>query len=286
MPIPVPGAVAEALRRQTVHIQVGRGRAQGVGSGVVIARERVITNAHVVGGERLSLEAWDGKEVTASCLRLDPRRDLALLTAPGLQAEPATLGDSDRLRSGAPVFAVGNPLGFVGAVSSGVVHAVGSLGGLAWIQADLRLAPGSSGGPLADFHGQVLGINTMVVGTRTMSNGLALAIPSRAVQSFLMRASSGRALGVTVRPVELEGGKFGIMILEITPGSPAFVASLLPGDILTGADGRAFRSLDDLQFAIDTAPGALLHLDFYRGGQRKLRRVAVRLVPRQVSTAA
>lgn len=176
MPIPVPGSVAEALRKQTVHIQVGRGRGRSAGSGVIIGPERVITNAHVVRGQNLRVEAWDGPDLSASCLKLDVHRDLALLSAPGLRAEPACLRDSDGLRAGTAVFAVGNPLGFVGAVSSGIVHAIGSLAGLAWIQADLRLAPGNSGGPLADFHGQVLGINTMV-----MSGGLALAVPSRAV---------------------------------------------------------------------------------------------------------
>lgn len=279
MPLAVPGGVAEALRRQTVRINVGRGRSGG--SGVVIGPERVITNAHVVQGEPLALEAWDDKELPASCLRLDRHRDLALLSAPRLEAEPACLGDSDRLRSGAPVFAVGNPLGFVGAVSSGMVHAIGPWGGLAWIQADVRLAPGSSGGPLADFRGQVVGINTMIV-----SGGLAMAIPSQAVQSFLMRAKGGRSLGVVVRPVESEAGKLGIMILEISANSPAAAASLLPGDILAGADGRLFRSLDDLQFAIDNAPHAVLHLDFHRGGQQKLRQVAVRLASEQVPTAA
>ena len=281
MPIPVPGRVAEALRRQTVQVQVGGGRGRSGGSGVIVGHERVIPNAHVVRGEPLSVEAWDGREVAASCLRLDRHRDLALLSAPHLQAEPACLGDSDRLRTGTPVFAVGNPLGFVGAISSGIVHAVGSLGGLAWIQADLRLAPGNSGGPLADFRGQVLGINTMIV-----RGGLALAVPSQAVQSFLMRAKSGRSLGVVVRPVQLRSGKLGIMILEVSAGTPAAAASLLPGDILTGADGRAFRSLDDLQFSIDTAAEALLRLDFYRGGQQNLRQVVARLTPEQVPNAA
>ncbi|HEX3682496.1 MAG TPA: trypsin-like peptidase domain-containing protein [Bryobacteraceae bacterium] len=281
MPIPVPGRVAEALRKQTVHIQVGGRRGQSTGSGVIIGPERVITNGHVIRGRSLHIEAWDGRDVSASCLKLDAHRDLALLSAPGLRAEPACLRDSDGLRAGTAVFAVGNPLGFVGAVSSGIVHAVGSFGGLAWIQADLRLAPGNSGGPLADFHGQVLGINTMV-----MSGGLALAVPSRAVQSFLLRAQTGRSLGVTVRPVQLEAGRLGILILEISAGAAAVTASLLPGDILAGAEGRAFQSLDDLQFAIDTAPQAVLHLDFYRGGQRNLRHVAVRLTPEQVPTAA
>lgn len=281
MPIPVPGGVAEALRKQTVHIQVGRGRGRSTGSGVIVAPERVITNAHVARGQTLHVEAWDGKDVSASCVKVDAQRDLALLSAPRLQAEGACLGDSGRLRSGVPVFAVGNPLGFVGAVSSGIVHAIGSLGGLAWIQADLRLAPGSSGGPLADFHGQVVGINTMV-----MNGGLALAVPSRAVQSFLTRAKTGRALGITVRPVNIESGRLGIMVLEISSTSPAARASLLPGDILAGVEGRAFQSLDDLQFAIDTAPEAVLHLDFYRGGQRNWRHVAVRLASEQVPTAA
>jgi serine protease Do len=281
MPIPVPGRVAEALRKQTVHIQVGGRRGQSTGSGVIIGPERVITNGHVVRGQSLHVEAWDGRDVSASCLKLDAYRDLALLSAPGLRPEPACLRDSAGLRAGTAVFAVGNPLGFVGAVSSGIVHSVGSFGGLAWIQADLRLAPGNSGGPLADFHGQVLGINTMVMG-----GGLALAVPSRAVQSFLLRAQAGRSLGVTVRPVQLEAARLGILILEISAGAPAVTASLLPGDILAGAEGRAFQSLDDLQFAIDTAPEAVLHLDFYRGGQRNLRHVAVRLAPEQVPTAA
>jgi serine protease Do len=286
MPIPVPGSVAEKLRRQTVQIRAGRGRNRSGGSGLAIVDERVITNAHVVCGEPLVVEAWDGREAEAACIRLDRRRDLGLLSVRGLGADAACLGDSDRLRPGTPVFAVGNPLGFVGAVSSGVVHAIGPLKGfasssLSWIQADLRLAPGNSGGPMADFHGNVLGINSMVV-----RGGLALAIPSRAVQAFVTRAKTGRRLGVTVQPVELATGKLGILILEIVPDSGAAAASLLPGDILAGADGRAFRSLDDLEMAIDTAPGAVLRVEFYRGGQQKLRQVAVRLTPAPLPHAA
>jgi serine protease Do len=281
MPIPVPGSVAEALRKSTVQIHTGRGRAGSAGSGVVIGDDRVITNAHVVRRESIRVEPWNGKAAAATCLRLDRGRDLALLSAPGIDASAATLGDSQRLRAGTPVFAVGNPFGFVGAVSSGVVHAIGALGGMAWIQADLRLAPGNSGGPLADFHGHVLGINTMVV-----NNGLALAIPSQVVQRFLARGRARRALGITVRPVELEGGKLGIMVLEVETGGAAERASLLPGDILSAANGSALLSLDDLQDAIDSASGKVLHLGFQRGGQRALRQVAVRLEPEPVSNAA
>ena len=120
---------------------------------------------------------------------------------------PASFADSDELKPGSPVIAVGNPLGFTGAVSSGVVRAIGvaqGLGSQDWIQADLRLAPGNSGGPLADFAGRAVGINTMIMG------GLAFAIPSRRVQRFLMRSDNQLSLGVVVRPVTFGGGHFGM----------------------------------------------------------------------------
>jgi serine protease Do len=281
MPIPVPGSVAEALRRSTVQILCGGGRIGSGGSGVVIGEGRVITNAHVLRRRSIRVEPWNGTTTDASCIKIDAARDLALLSTPALEASPAILADSTSLRPGTPVFAVGNPMGFVGAVSSGVVHALGALGGKAWIQADVRLAPGNSGGPLADFRGQVLGINTMVV-----SNGLALAIPSRAVQNFLRRPGARGTLGITVRPLDLEGGKLGIMILEVERGSAAERASLLPGDILTMADGAELQSLDDLQAAIDSASGKILQLGFRRGGQRNLRHVAVRLERERVPNAA
>lgn len=285
MAIPVPERVAEALRRSTVQVRAGGGRAAGSGSGVVLGEGRVITNAHVIQEKPVTIDTGEQRDVPARCVIRDRRRDLAVLAAPGLRSASACLGDSDRLRSGTAVFAVGNPLGFVGAVSSGVVHAIGLLGGMSWIQADVRLAPGSSGGPLADLQGNVVGINTTVV-----SGGLGMAVPSRAVQSLLAREKSRRSLGVTVRPVELEGGrlegKMGLMILEVAAGGAAAAASLLVGDILTGAKGERFRSVDDLQMAIDTAPGGLLELDFYRGGQKSVRRVTARLRTEQIQNAA
>ena len=264
MSVPVPGRIVEALRRSTVRVTSGRGN----GSGVVLTGERVVTNAHVIAGKQVAVESWEGKTLPASLVKIDRRRDLAILAVPSLDAPAAALGDSDRLQAGTPVVAVGNPLGFTGAVSSGIVHAGG---GSSWIQADVRLAPGNSGGPLADLRGEVIGINTMIV-----AGGLALAIPSRAVQSFLNRAGSGVSLGVVVRPVRLRNGDIGMLILELAPGGAAESASLLPGDILMG----------DLQTAIDQAPGGLIQLDFYRGGQHTLRRVSVRLCPEPALSAA
>jgi serine protease Do len=284
MPIPVPGRVAEALRRSTVQVLSASEGSQGNGSGVVLTEERVLTNAHVIQGSKLSVESWEGKRVQAVVTKVDRRRDLALLTVSGLHAPPAVLGDSDQLQVGTAVVAVGNPLGFTGAVSSGIVHLIGParpFSGLTWIHADVRLAPGNSGGPLADFRGQIVGINTMVV-----AGGLALAVPSRAVQVFLSRTAPSKSLGVVVRPVRIRNREMGMMILEIDPGGAAEGASLLPGDILVGANDRRFRYPDDLQAAIEEAPGGLLRLDFYRTEQYTLRHVTVRLEPERVLSAA
>jgi S1-C subfamily serine protease len=112
-----------------------------------------------------------------------------------------------------------------------------------------------------------------------VAGGLALAIPSRAVQSFLTRTTPRRSLGVVVRPVALKDRRIGMMILELVGGGAAECASLLPGDILVSGNGRRFRFVDDLENAIDQTPGAILRLEFYRAGREKLRKVSVRLLP-------
>jgi serine protease Do len=290
MPIPVPGRVVEVLRRSTAAVRSGNSRREGTGSAIVIAGDRVITNAHVIHGTELMVESWEGKTVSARIVRLDRFRDLALLEAPGLNALPAPLGDSDQVRAGTAVVAVGNPLGFTGALSSGTVHAVGrmnsgrgggAMGGPKWIFADVRLAPGNSGGPLANWQGHVIGVNTMV-----MAGGLAVAIPSRAVQAFLARVNSTRSLGVTVRPVSTRDGSLGMLILELFPDGAAERASLLPGDMLTGTNGQKFESVEDLQLAIDEVSTQTLTLDFIRGGEQKTRHVVARLVPEPATSAA
>jgi serine protease Do len=177
---------------------------------------------------------------------------------------------------------VGNPLGFVGAVSTGFVHAVGvirALGWRRWVQADVRLAPGNSGGPMADVLGQIVGINTMV------ASGFALAIPAATVQRFLS-AKSQRTMGVTVRPVTLRSPRQAphpaLLILELTAGGAAERASLLPGDILVEAGGRPLQSPDDLSAAL--ASGDIVPFGFHRAGDAKLRRVTLELTPNSSST--
>jgi serine protease Do len=127
-----------------------------------------------------------GRRLPAALVAWDRHLDLAALRIEARDLPAATVGDPDRLRPGELVLAVGHPFGVPGAVVTGIVHAAPARGrpdGRRWIQADLRLAPGNSGGPLADASGRVIGVNTMIAG------GLALAVPSHVVQAFVMRSA-------------------------------------------------------------------------------------------------
>ncbi len=153
----------------------------GGGAGVLWAPGLIVTNAHVTRAASLRVRLADDQLVEAHVVAVDPRADLALLRVPRSGLAPAALADSDTLRVGALVVALGHPLGLRRTLTAGVVHALASTqpGGRRWIHADVRLAPGNSGGPLADTVGHVVGINTMLVGS------LALAIPINDVRRFV-----------------------------------------------------------------------------------------------------
>jgi len=279
------GEVAERLRRSTVHIGSG---GRGHGSGIIVKSGAnsalksdavIVTNAHVAAVGPPAVTLWDGRSFQARIDALDRRRDLALLRIPASDSDDlpaAVLGDSNRLRPGELVIAIGNPLGFMGALTAGIVHAVGPLPGLGprkWIQAGVRLAPGNSGGPLADAAGTVVGVNTMVAGR------LGLAVPSNEV-ARLLSGNQPQFLGVVLQPVPLsiEGReRLGLRIQEILPDSAASRASLLPGDILVGIGGRPLGSLDDLEEALQAPSESVLSLQFVRADPNKIRTVAVRL---------
>jgi serine protease Do len=273
------GEIAERVRRSTVLVQPG---SRGSGSGVLWSDDGlIITNAHVARGPRAKISLWDGREFQAEVTSRDSRRDLAALRIPTTQLVAVTSRDSTEVRAGEIALAVGNPFGFLGALTTGVIHAVGPLLGLGirnWVQSDVRLAPGNSGGPLTDAQGRVIGINSMIAGR------LALAIPSNDVRRFLQGQWGKNWLGVTLTPVRLPGvsrQEIGLLVLGIEPSGPASLASLMPGDILLGHEEKPFRSTDDLADALDQNGAGVLRLAFLRGDYARVRKVSVQLGARK-----
>jgi serine protease Do len=173
------GQLAERLAGITVEVAASRGSA---GAGVIWRRDGlIITNAHVAAGPGADVRLPDGRALAARLVARDPRRDLALLTIAVAPLEAALHADARGLRPGDLVIALGHPLGVAYAAALGVVHRVpsGVRGPGGWLHADIRLAPGNSGGPLADAAGRVVGINAMIV------NGLGIAVPTHVVEGFV-----------------------------------------------------------------------------------------------------
>jgi len=259
-------ALAEAVRRVTVQV---RGEGPGGGSGIIWRADGlIITNAHVAQGTRAEVELADGRVFPAEVIARDERRDLAALQIQATDLPAASIGNSDALRVGELVLAVGNPLGLVGAASAGIIHTlhayVSGPRRQQWIQADVTLAPGNSGGPLVTARGEVIGVNSMIAG------GLGLAVPSNAVERFLRRQSRRPSLGVTVQPVALPQGEsqvLGLLLVEVTPDGSAAQAGIMIGDVLTGIDGHPLTSPDDLLTSISEIDlGETLTIDLLHGG--------------------
>lgn len=255
-------AIAHRLQQSTVQI---RSDHTGAGSGIIWQPDGlIVTNAHVVRGQGAQVELADGRVLSATVQRRDSARDLAALRIEAAGLSAVTVGDSAALQVGQLVLAVGNPLGMVGALTVGVVHAAPS-GGSPWVRADVRLAPGNSGGPLADVQGRVVGINSMI------ADGLAIAISTATVQRFLQNTApvgNPLRLGVTLQPVWVPRdrwrGQIGLWVLEVSPGAAATDA-LRPGDILLSANEQPFCSAEDLLTVLDhTLPGDKLRLEYLR----------------------
>jgi S1-C subfamily serine protease len=239
----------------------------GAGSAVAFTPDGfLVTNAHVVAGaERGTATFVDGDELGFEVVGRDPLSDLAVVRAAGGDLRAAPLGDAARLRVGQLVVAVGNPLGFGGSVTAGVVSALGrSLaardGGASRlvenvIQTDAALNPGNSGGALADVRGRVVGINTAVAGV-----GLGLAVPidagTRRILVALMhdgrfrRAYLGIVGGTRRLPGPLAarlGRSAGLEVVQLLEGSPAAAAGVRAGDVIVSVDGRPIAGVGDLQ---------------------------------------
>ena len=270
-------AVAERLIPSVASLKVmvrvpGGRQPQGSGSAVAITADGfLLTSAHVIERSAGGVAVFaDGAEAEFSVVGSDPLSDLAVIrTTAGGQLHTAELGDADRLRVGQLVVAIGNPLGFAGSVSAGVVSALGRSFAAAAsrsgrmvenvIQTDAALHPGNSGGALANGAGQVVGVNTAVVGPG-VGQGLGLAVPinatTRGIVSALMtdgrvrRAYLGIAGGSRPLPPKAAaatGRERGIEILTVVAGSPADRGGLRPEDLLLGVDGNGVTNVGDLQ---------------------------------------
>ncbi len=266
-------AVARDLAPSVANLRVTRrvrgGRtAMGGGSAVVITPDGfLVTSAHVVEGSQSGSASFvDGREMRFAVIGADPLSDIAVLRADAEDLLPARLGDASELQVGQLVVAIGNPHGYAGSVTAGVVSAlgrslpVGRRGGPRRmvenvVQTDAALNPGNSGGALVDGSGRVVGINTAVAGV-----GLGLAVPindatRRIVAALMAEGRVRRAwLGVAVGPRPLPprvAGRLGrgsaVEVIEVVDGSPAALAGVLPEDLLVELDGVRLAGADDLQ---------------------------------------
>jgi S1-C subfamily serine protease len=289
---------AERLIPSVASLRVTRrvGGWSGGGAGSAVAIEpaaHLVTSAHVVAGtERGTATFVDGSELPFQVVGRDPLSDLAVLRMSGGQPRPAPLGDADRLRVGQLVVAIGNPLGFAGTVTAGVVSALGrSLAARDGrtsrmvenvIQTDAALNPGNSGGALADSRGRVVGINTAVAGI-----GLGLAVPidsatRRILDALVVDGRVRRAfLGIVggVRPLAEPlaarlGRRHGLEVVQLLEQSPAAAAGLRVGDVVVDLDGDPIEGVGDLQRRlIGDVIGGRLAMTVDRGGE--LRSISV-----------
>jgi S1-C subfamily serine protease len=290
--------VAERLLPSVGSLRVGRSdgrRPEGAGSAVALTSDGLlVTSAHVVERATRGVGAFaDGGQYDIDVIGMDPLSDLAIVRARAARLTPVEIGDADRLRVGQLVVAVGNPLGYSGSVTAGVVSGLGRSLPTRWgdgrrivdnvIQTDAALNPGNSGGALADNRARLVGINTAVAGV-----GLGLAVPLNAVTRRILSAlhRDGRVkrgyLGIAggTQPLPAAaadrlGRRGAIGVMEVVEGSPAATAGLRAGDLIVGVGGQPVSRAGDLQgFMVGAAIGRPLEVEVLRDS-KLLRMTAV-----------
>ena len=298
-------SVAEKLAPSVASLRVmrrvrGGHTTTGAGSAVVLTADGfLLTSAHVVADRSTAGRAsfTDGREYRVGIIGRDPLSDLAVLRTDADSLEPAVLGEAETLRVGQLVVAIGNPHGFEGSVTAGVVSALGRTlaagrrnGGRLidnLIQTDAALNPGNSGGALVNGRGEVVGVNTAVAGV-----GLGLAIPinapTRTIIAALMTEGRVRRAWIGIaggpRPLppavrERVGAQGGVEVLEVIDGSPADRAGLRPEDLIVSADGVPVTDATDLQrLLVGDRIGRQLTLRVVRAGNLR----EIELVPHEL----
>ncbi len=261
-------------------------RESSLGSGVIVDARHgyVLTNHHVVSrAQRIQVTLHDGRQLAAKLVGSDPETDIAVLQIPaqGLTALP--LGDSERLRVGDFVVAIGNPFGLAQTVTSGIVSALGRTGlGIEgyenFIQTDASINPGNSGGPLVDLRGRLVGINTAILAPQGSSVGIGFAIPvnmaKQVLNQILNYGEVRRGLfGVRAQDLTpelrqamgLPAERQGALLVAVEPDSPAAVAGLRPGDLIFAVDGHPVKGAYDLRNRVGLMrAGSTVHLTLLR----------------------
>jgi serine protease Do len=271
-------------------------RQQGAGSGFVIdAGGLIVTNNHVVdGAKEVTVTLADKTEYPAKVVGRDPKTDLALLKVePKTSLVAAPLGDSEGLRVGEWVMAVGNPFGLSNTVTAGIVSAKGRVIGAGpyddFIQTDAPINPGNSGGPLFNLKGEVVGINTAIIPN---GQGIGFAVPVNQAKALLPQLESkGEVtrgyLGVQVQAITPELAKSlkltdtkGALVADVTPGSPAEKAGITRGDVIVGFNGKPVSEVGNLPSLVAVTPvDSAVPVTLRRDGAEKRLTVTVGRMP-------
>ena len=309
MPFPFPpgSPFEEFFKRFGEQMPRQRGPATALGSGFLIGADGyIVTNNHVIeGASKVEVKLADGREFVAGVVGADKKTDLALLRIKANEKLPyVRFGDSDTLRRGDVVLAVGNPFGLGGTVTAGIVSAhhrninAGPYDN--FIQTDAAINRGNSGGPLFNTRGEVAGVNTAIFSPNGGSVGIGFAIPSNLTRQIVAQLQEhGRVergwLGVTIQQVSPDiaqamamGDSRGALVSGITPDSPAAKAGLRQGDVITGFDGKAIKEMRDLPRLVAAAPaGKAVDVELWRNGKKETVSVSItRLESDQVATTA
>jgi len=267
--------------------QGGPGQGMGLGSGFIISQDGyVLTNAHVVAGDgEVTVRLADAKrEFKAKVIGADERTDVALLKIEATGLPTVKLGKSAALQPGEWVAAIGSPFGFENTITAGIVSATGrSLPAetyVPFIQTDVAVNPGNSGGPLINLAGEVVGVNSMIYSQTGGYMGVSFAIPIEvALEVGQQLRSEGKVtrgrLGVRIQPMTKELAQSfqlqepdGALIATVEPGSPADKAGLKPGDVVLGFNGQKLDDPNKLpRLVAETKPGQSATLSIWRNGK-------------------